>query len=303
MRLNLTFPDSFFDEEVRDDYLVTSETKMIWAVLLDLLNEFQKVCDKHKLRWWADGGTLLGAVRHKGMIPWDDDIDVMMFREDYNKLCEIGTKEFHYPYFFQTEETDKGSIRGHIQIRNSETTAILNSEWNQKYPFNQGIFIDVFPLDNIPDNDDDFQKIVVKANNFKNRARHIRNNTLFYHFRWDWNIFRMAKSILRYFIFSICFKYEKVYGEFQTEIQKYKGIPTKRICKLVLFPVKMRRVWLREWFDGTRYMSFETLKVPVPSGYVEILNTFYGDWKVFKKGENTHGGCFFDVTKPYTDYI
>ena len=153
--INLTLPDGYLEAEERDGYLVSKETKEIWAVELDLLNEFIRVCDKYQIKYYADGGTILGAVRHGGFIPWDDDIDLVMKRGEFNRLNKIASSEFKYPYFWQTEETDPGSFRGHAQLRNSLTTGILKAEADYKYKFNQGIFIDVFPMDYIPDNPDE----------------------------------------------------------------------------------------------------------------------------------------------------
>ena len=146
-------PDGFLNEEVRCEYTVTSSIKAVWAVELDLYNELRRVCDKYNLMLLASGGTILGAARHSGFIPWDDDMDFTMSRKDYIKLCEVAKTEFQSPYFWQTEETDAKSCRGHGQLRNSNTTAILDKEKNI-CKFNQGIFIDVFPLDNVPDDDD-----------------------------------------------------------------------------------------------------------------------------------------------------
>ena len=70
------------------------------------LDEFIRVCDKYNLKWFADGGTLLGAVREGKLIEWDDDIDIVMPREDYNRLLTIGQNEFKKPFFFQTPLTD-----------------------------------------------------------------------------------------------------------------------------------------------------------------------------------------------------
>ena len=101
--LNIKLPENFLDEEIRDDYVVSSQMKQVWAVELDLLNKILEVCKKYNIKIIASGGTLLGAVRHKGFIPWDDDIDLMMMRDQYDKLCDVAEKEFKYPYFFQTE--------------------------------------------------------------------------------------------------------------------------------------------------------------------------------------------------------
>ena len=68
--------------------------KKVWAVELDLLNEFARVCKEHDLKWFAHAGTLLGAIRHQGFIPWDDDIDVTMPRADYIQLCNVAPKAF-----------------------------------------------------------------------------------------------------------------------------------------------------------------------------------------------------------------
>ena len=95
--VKLLLDASFFLPEDRDGYVVSSEMKRVWAVELDLLNEFSKVCAKHGLKWFVHAGTLLGAVRHHGFIPWDDDIDVLLPREDYEHLCELGPSSFSLP--------------------------------------------------------------------------------------------------------------------------------------------------------------------------------------------------------------
>ena len=97
--LNIKLPENFLDEEIRDDYVVSSQMKQVWAVELDLLNKILEVCKKYNIKIIASGGTLLGAVRHKGFIPWDDDIDLMMRRNQYDKLCDVAEKEFTFSSF------------------------------------------------------------------------------------------------------------------------------------------------------------------------------------------------------------
>ena len=142
--INQTKPFSF-EAETRRDYLVTKEMKHVWACQLDLLEKLLQVCEKYHLRCWADAGTLIGAVREQGFIPWDDDIDVAMPREDYDKLVAIADQEFTHPYFFQTIYSDMYYNNRHAQVRNSDTAAIPTDGKKRKY--NQGIFIDIFILE------------------------------------------------------------------------------------------------------------------------------------------------------------
>ena len=134
-------PESFFDEELKCGFLISKERKKIWAVLLDLLIKFDSVCKKHNLSYCFTDGSLLGAVRHKGFIPWDDDLDVSMPRADYEKLQSLDY-EFDNPYFLQTPYTDKGCFYSFVKIRNKNTTGLSKAFMYQG--FNDGLFLDVF---------------------------------------------------------------------------------------------------------------------------------------------------------------
>ena len=93
--------ETFFVSEVKHGFEITEKQKRVWAIELEMADRLLTVCRENNLRIFADAGTMLGAVRHKGFIPWDDDMDLAMFREDYDKLCEIAPRYFTEPYFFQ----------------------------------------------------------------------------------------------------------------------------------------------------------------------------------------------------------
>ena len=106
--------DDFYEEETLSGYPVSKKIKRIWAVQLDLLNEFITICEKNGLQYFVWAGTLLGAVRHNGFIPWDDDLDVAMPRKDYDRFLEIAPQVIKEPYQLQTNRNDAGVFRGNF---------------------------------------------------------------------------------------------------------------------------------------------------------------------------------------------
>ena len=79
------FDESYFEDEIRDGFYIPSMIKRSWAVALDVLSEVDRICQKYDIKYYAEWGTLLGAVRHAGFVPWDDDLDIAMQRNDYIK--------------------------------------------------------------------------------------------------------------------------------------------------------------------------------------------------------------------------
>lgn len=303
--IKLKLPDSFFEEEVRCGYTVSAETKKLWAVELDLLNEFITICEENKLRYFVCAGTLLGAIRHKGFIPWDDDIDVMMPRKDYQKLCKLA-KQFKDPYFFQTEYTDPGSLRGHAQLRNSKTTAILNSELNTGFKFNQGVFMDIFPLDNLSDDPKQRKAFVKKIMSMRKRVVMFRNIPARKALEKK-RIKRIAKYAAAPVLKTLnkIFKIDhKLYVKYEILMQKNNHTKSRDVAFANFLSQGDRFVWNKSvLFAGSEQCDFEMLKVKIPKHYDEILQQSYGDWHQLVKGGSVHGGMLVDVEKPYTHYI
>jgi len=111
-------------------------------VMLRMLKYFHSLCEEEGLRYWLDAGTLLGAVRHGGFIPWDDDVDILMPREDYLRFCALAPGKLPPDMFFQSPETDPGFVCPWIKIRDRYSHI---AESGGPYPYSQAIFIDIFP--------------------------------------------------------------------------------------------------------------------------------------------------------------
>lgn len=307
--LKIELPDGFLDEEVRCGYTVSKQMKEVWAVELDLLAELLRVCKKHDIKIFASGGTLLGAIRHKGMIPWDDDIDMMMFREDYDKLCSVAADEFEHPYFFQTEYTDPGSLRFHAQLRNSLTTGMLT--WEKEDPnstssFNQGIFIDIFPLDNVVEDQTLFKNQMERVVKEYKAVEKIASATTRYCPYAHSKINTIAKRIVHFWGAPIIRKLkleERYFRKFEDTCRKYNDIETEYIGEIPFVADSERHIKLKSDYSNIKSMPFEFLQIPVGEGYDDALRRVYGDYMEYKIGNNTHGGVFFDVDRPYTEYV
>ncbi|MEE1280512.1 MAG: LicD family protein [Oscillospiraceae bacterium] len=276
---------------------IRPELKKVWAVELNLLQKLLCVLEKYNIPYFASGGTLLGAVRHGGFIPWDDDIDIMMLREDFDRLCAVAPNEFEHPYFFQTFYTDKGYFRGHAQLRNSLTTAALPAE-ALKVPFNQGIFIDIFPLDSVPNNEAVFKAQCRRLNSL-NR---LLNNSA----RISASKNRSALSLLKRAaakIISVFYKSEKQYIKMENICREHSAEATRRVAPLSFDPNNPRFWWRRSIFESAVDFPFEHLVLKCPAGFDELLSQQYGDYKVPRREESYHGKVLFDTETPYGEYI
>jgi len=121
--------------------------KKLQNVMFEILLEFDRICKKNNIKYQLFAGTLLGSIRHKGFIPWDDDIDICLLRKEYNRFIEVCKTDLDSKYFLQTYETDKHWPRQFAKIRKNNTLLLEDSV--SDYDIHHGIFIDVFPLDNV----------------------------------------------------------------------------------------------------------------------------------------------------------
>ena len=124
-------------------------------IMLDMLKEFDALCQAHNLQYWLDSGTLLGAVRHQGFIPWDDDIDISMPQEDYDafaKLIRENPSLLSHDIFFQDTQSDKSFLFDYMKLRSNKAKIVEFHEHNQEVDYHQGVFVDIFPMLSIREN-------------------------------------------------------------------------------------------------------------------------------------------------------
>ena len=264
-------------DEIRSGFLVTSTQKRLWNAQLGLVVELQRVCKKYNLRFFADFGTLIGAARHQGFIPWDDDIDLIMFREDFEKLKAVASKEFKYPYRFdlwyenaEPEDKQSGWPRlPFIKIRDMRTMQI---EDPSREELHHEIWIDITPI--------------IPAPPFKTREQSLEFRKIQEVFLASCNENLVREALQKFEEHQMLLTRKSLEMIFNMPL-KEKGIMLEQMLTEFEFPSELvmtcsltdlERLRRREWFKKTIYLPFEEIKMPVPKKFDEVLTSFFGNW-------------------------
>ena len=286
----INFIKNIEQDEIRSGFLVTTDRKKIWQKEMEILQIVDSICDKYGIQYYIDGGTLLGAVRHGGFIPWDDDIDLMMLRPDYEKLCNIAKQEFKAPYFFQNIYTDN-TMFTISKLRNSNTSAIENFSDNS---YNQGIFIDIWPLDDISDG-------TAISNRISNIKKCLINmitseNDVLKSINDNKKLLLSNEFVKRYLSLSM-----------KDRINEYEKFCSNHFGKSsqisYAFTLTGNRRFDLDWFRDCIMLDFENTKIPVPLCYDKFLTIEFGDWHKFVKGGGKHEVQAFSADIPYKEML
>ncbi|HHX24250.1 MAG TPA: LicD family protein [Thermoanaerobacterales bacterium] len=269
----------------------------VQLIQLNMLLKVDEICRLNNIRYYLIGGSALGAVRHKGFIPWDDDVDIGMFRRDYDQFLDIADKFLDNKYFLQTNRTDPDYHGPYAKLRANNTTYIEKVSRSLGAKIHQGIFIDIFPLDNVPD-----KKLLLKLQltlmRFLLSVAFARVN--------DYPVNRYKRYIKK--VYSIPFLKlikKRTFDEIIDKIASfYKDKETDRIANL-FGRYGEKEVLPKYYFGEAKYLEFEGHKLPVPEYYDEFLKHIYGDYMklppVEKRG--SHDIEYIDIENSYEKYF
>lgn len=264
------------------------KNRQLQLTQLYILNKVSDICKKKSLSYYLFYGTLLGAIRHKGFIPWDDDIDIAMKRTDYNKFLKIAQDELGEEFFVQHHTTDPNYTRTIIKVRLNNTKHI-EAEF-EGININQGIYIDIFPLDI----SDDFimkQKIKKQIINMLNRILSTKKNINVI----DSPIKKIIKKIIAPATLMIpdkmihyLYDYIATYDKNGTFLSSFFGAYNIN-----------KDTFLTNYFEDEVLVEFEGYNHAIPSNYHNILSNLYGDYMKIPKKEdqNTHNIVAVDFGK------
>lgn len=279
---------------MKDNLVILTEEqeKKLKSIQLLILKEFIRVCKKLNLQYFIIAGTLIGAVRHKGFIPWDDDIDVAMKREDYEIFIRKAQKEFSERYFVQTFHSDPAVPFNFCKIRDNETTFVEYSMKNIK--INHGVGLDVFPLDYVPENDKALRKFYLKKRILSNIIAKIYTIP-------NLNLKYKLKNFVRKCLF-LFFPYRK--AVLKRDIL-YRSVKNSDYIANFCGIYGQKEICPKWWFDETIELEFEGLVVKAPKEYDLLLHQIYGDYMQLppiEKRKAHHYAYLIDLERSYKEY-
>lgn len=282
----MQFTDDFFKAEIKNEFKVEPMLKRMWAATMEVLEAIIEVCDKHDIKYFADWGTILGAVRHKGFIPWDDDIDICLMRNDYMRLIDALKTDLPHGLVLSGMYSDSKRLQETTYVPHIRVIAD-NDAWDfndymvrfHGFPFQQ-VGIDIFPIDklsNDAEKDKQQQQLIqLGITILMNWDYMIENNML----EKQLKIFEKEAGI------SIT-KDDKIKNTIWREIDKicmwYNNEDNNDVAEFLWYIDNNKHKYKQQWFSEAIPMKFENMEIMVPKEYDKILSTYYGDYNQFVK--------------------
>lgn len=293
----IQFDDRFFEAEERCGFVIETMMKKAWACEINILSKVINICNKYGLTYYADYGTLLGAVRHKGYVPWDDDIDIALKRSDYMMLMKVLKSELPRHYAINNCYESITHRQPMSSVANYATFPVPKAVCDEFYGFPYVAGIDIYALDYIP-RDKEYAELQLSM------------YTMIYDMAQRLDEIRANDEIGKYLskIEEICRVKLENDGLLRSRLWQLgdiiQGMFTEQESDyLTYFPrVVQGDVGFRykkEWYDDVIIMQFENIEINVPVGYDKILNTLYGHYNEYQMGLSAHNYPFYKKQREY----
>lgn len=266
--------------------------KKLKNMLVDMMKWFHEFCVRNNLRYYVLGGTMLGAIRHEGFIPWDDDIDIGMPRNDYERLIELMNKETKGRYVLETPDTEeKDFYYAFSKLYDTKTTLIENT----KYQIKRGIYLDIFPLDGVGNSFEESKRFAESVYKYDDllmlKIAGFRKGRSFY------------KNIAVFLFRFLPVNSKKILKKLTNKCKEKNYDECTWIGNL-LGAWRLKEVMPKEYLGVPTLYKFENIEVFGAEYANEYLTSLYGDWKKlppFEKRVTHHDYIMCDLTKSYME--
>ena len=293
MKQRINFPNDFFQDEVREGFLVERKMKCAWAAQMEVLKEIDRVCKNNGIRYFADSGTLLGAVRHKGFIPWDDDMDIAMLRDDYRKFFSIASEEL--PKGWICGDGSEGGWAAYGRVVNGEAYDTRAERMIRFHGCPYVVGVDIFPVDYVPpvkEEEEAWHLLLEYLWTLVNELK--KSQTVPFDSYIEQNL-RQAEEWCRV-KFDRNENLESQLMKLLNRIaQLYQSKEARELEMVVCdWGSERKYKYKREWYAESIEVPFENIMVPIPTGYKEVLTTMFGeDYMIPKRGATGHEYPFY----------
>ena len=265
--------DSYLEDEIRDGFYIPSMTKRTWAMELTVLDLIDSICSKHNITYFADWGTYLGAIRHKGFVPWDDDLDICMHRNELNKFLAVAKEELPEGYSVMSFHNNDYSWKFIYNIVPNDHMCFTPEYLKSHYSFPYIVAIDIFIIDNISDDDSIEQSRNEQVKRLLNEADKISLSE------------QSEPDKLN--------KMRALYDEAEKLLQLENENDTKRVVQKVPWGVYHNRTYDKSDFINAVRVPFEMTSVPVPLCFNKILSSKYGNFMNIVFGGGGHNYPYY----------
>lgn len=282
-----------YEPTIKDDYLIDTDRKRLWKIELDLLEWFKSVCDKENLQYFFIGGAAIGVVRHKGFIPWDDDIDIGMLRSDFDKFNECYS-EYLTPEISVQFGLMKQSFAYFMRIRNENSTGIIKEQVGME--MSHGVFIEIYPFDFVP------KSRLLRSIQWKFSMKliNIINNRYYA---------RSLSSIEQVMNKTLSKKSTlELYSLWYKVCTFFNGLCKQKVDTVSIPAYSSSEVDFYDYCDVayTQKAVFENTEVQIPCGNHTCLTKAYGDYMklppIEERGAHHSHVIYYDVYNSYRKY-